>query len=69
MRALELVDADVARLARRAAPVALGLQDRIGSFAPGREADLVVIDLAATPLLERRLRHAESLAEKLFALV
>jgi len=48
---------------------ALGLQDRIGSFAPGREADLVVIDLAATPLLERRLRHAESLAEKLFALI
>jgi len=29
----------------------------------------VVIDLAATPLLERRLRHAESLAEKLFALI
>ena len=46
---------------------ALGLDDRIGNFEPGKEADFVMIDLAATPLLARRLRHARDLAEKLFA--
>jgi guanine deaminase len=48
---------------------ALDLGDRIGNFEPGKEADFVVIDLAATPLLERRLRYARDLAEKLFALI
>jgi guanine deaminase len=48
---------------------ALDLGDKIGNFEPGKEADFVVIDLAATPLLERRLRHARELAEKLFALI
>jgi guanine deaminase len=46
---------------------ALDLADRIGNFEPGKEADFVVVDLAATPLLERRLRQARDLAEKLFA--
>lgn len=46
---------------------ALGLAEHIGNFEAGKEADFVVIDLAATPLLERRLRHARDLAEKLFA--
>jgi guanine deaminase len=48
---------------------ALDLADRIGNFEPGKEADFVVVDLAATPLLERRLRQARDLAEKLFAWV
>lgn len=47
----------------------LYLDDKIGNFEAGKEADFVVIDLAATPLLERRLRHARDLAEKLFALI
>jgi guanine deaminase len=47
---------------------ALYLDDRIGNFAPGKEGDFVVLDLDATPLLARRLRHAASLAERLFAL-
>ena len=46
---------------------ALHLDDRIGSFAPGREADFVVLDPAATPLLERRMRAARTLEERLFA--
>ncbi|HTP95153.1 MAG TPA: guanine deaminase [Burkholderiales bacterium] len=44
---------------------ALRLDDRIGSFAPGREADFVVLDPAATPLLARRSAGARSLAERL----
>jgi len=46
---------------------ALRLDDRIGSFAPGREADFIVLDPSATPLLERRMRAASSLEERLFA--
>ena len=56
-------------LATLGAARALGMQDEVGSIAPGREADLVVLDPAATPLLERRTARAESLEEKLFALM
>lgn len=56
-------------LATRGGAQALDLDGRIGSFEPGREADFVVIDPAATPLLERRMRHASSLGEQLFALI
>ncbi len=48
---------------------ALKLEHKIGSFEAGKEGDFVVIDLAATPLLERRMRHARSLPEKLFAMI
>jgi len=47
---------------------ALRLDDRIGRLAPGHEADLVVLDLQATPLLEYRMGFCRSLAEKLFVL-
>jgi guanine deaminase len=46
---------------------ALRLDDRIGSFEAGREADFIVLDPAATPLLERRMRSTKTLEEKLFA--
>ncbi|MBL8472201.1 MAG: guanine deaminase [Rhodocyclaceae bacterium] len=48
---------------------ALGLQDRIGSFDSGREADFVVLDPRATPLLARRMEQATSLEERLFILM
>ena len=48
---------------------AMGLEQRIGSFAAGREADLVVIDTRATAAMEQRMARAQSLAEELFALM
>ncbi len=47
----------------------LSLADRIGNFTPGKEADCVVLDFAATPVLQRRTEIAKSLEERLFALM
>jgi guanine deaminase len=53
-------------LATRGAARALHLEDRIGSLAPGMEADLAVLDLKSTPLIEQRMRYAESFGDALF---
>jgi guanine deaminase len=44
----------------------LHLDERIGNFAPGKEADFVVIDLTATPLAARRHARTRTLEERLF---
>ncbi len=46
---------------------ALYLDDKLGNFAPGKEADFVVIDDAATPLSARRCGAAGSYWERMFA--
>jgi guanine deaminase len=46
----------------------LDLEGRIGNFLPGSEADFMVLDLQATPLLRFRLPHCNSLGELLFVL-
>ncbi|MDZ7644719.1 MAG: guanine deaminase [Woeseiaceae bacterium] len=56
-------------LATLGAARALYLDDRIGNFESGREADFVVLDPAATPLLARRTARAADIAERLFALL
>jgi guanine deaminase len=48
---------------------ALALDDRIGTIAVGREADLAVLDPKATPLLALRNARAGSVAEMLFVLM
>ena len=53
-------------LATRGSARALYLEDRIGSLAPGMEADLVVLDLKSTPLIAFRMKHAADLDEALF---
>ncbi len=47
---------------------ALALDDRLGTLAPGREADLVVLDPCATPLLAFRNARARSIHEILAVL-
>lgn len=47
---------------------ALSLDDRIGSFKPGLEADFIVIDPQATDFLAFRTQHCKSLKELLFVL-
>jgi guanine deaminase len=53
-------------LATRGAARALYLDDRIGSLAPGMEADFVILDLVSTPLIEARMQRCESLEDALF---
>ena len=48
---------------------ALGLQGVVGNLLPGCEADFVVLNPAATPLLARRSAAAQSLDELLFSLI
>ncbi|WOI24459.1 guanine deaminase [Cobetia amphilecti] len=52
---------------------AMRLQDKVGNLRPGMEADVIVLDPAATPLLARRTRWGQSsqvsLQEVLFALM
>ena len=48
---------------------ALGLQRQVGNLAVGMEADAILIDDQATPLLARRSGIAGTLAEWLFALI
>ncbi|WP_026379745.1 guanine deaminase [Afifella pfennigii] len=48
---------------------ALGLDDRIGAFRPGLEADLVVLDAGATPAMAQRMETVETLFQELFVLM
>ena len=45
---------------------ALHLADRIGTIAPGYEADLVVLDLASTPAIAQREAEADDIWEAVF---
>jgi len=51
------------------AAAALGLQGVVGNLQPGCEADFVVLNPAATPLLARKTANAASLDELLFSLI
>ena len=55
-------------LATRGNAVNLGLDDEIGTLEPGRWADLVVLDPAATPVLRARHALSENLEDTLLAL-
>ncbi|RWY87925.1 guanine deaminase [Rhizobium leguminosarum] len=47
---------------------ALSLVDRIGTLEPGTEADLVVLDAAATPAMALKMEVVKTLPEELFLL-
>ena len=48
---------------------ALYLDEHIGNFQPGREADFIALDWAATPELAWRMERCQGLTERLFALM
>lgn len=56
-------------MATLGAAKALYLDDKIGNFEAGKEADFVVLDPAATSLTARRSNAASSIEEKLFAMM
>ena len=56
-------------LATLGAAQALYLDDKIGNFAPGKEADFVVLDFEGSNLTRRRTAAASTIEEKLFALI
>ncbi|MEU4088715.1 guanine deaminase [Streptomyces aureus] len=47
---------------------AMGIDDKVGSLRPGREADFVVLDPKATPLLAQRTARVNDIEELLFVL-
>lgn len=53
-------------LATRGSARAMYLDDKIGSLAAGMEADLVVLDMRSTPLIDFRMNEARTFAEQLF---
>ena len=55
-------------LATLGAAEALYLDDKVGNFEPGKEADFVVLDPAASSISNRRSRIATSIEESLFAI-
>lgn len=56
-------------LATRGSAEALCLEDRIGTVAKGYEADLVILDKKATPLLAFRSEFCKDIIEQLFVLM
>ncbi len=56
-------------LATLGGATSLDLQDKIGNFEKGKEADFIILDYNATPLISRRLKTCKTIEEKLFALI
>jgi guanine deaminase len=55
-------------LATLAGARALKIEGKVGNLEPGKEADFLVLDMAATPLLARRTAAARTISQKLFVL-
>ncbi|SHG96692.1 guanine deaminase [Marivita hallyeonensis] len=53
-------------LATEGSARALGLSDRIGTLAPGTEADFIALDLASTPAIAQRSALAQDIWEAVF---
>ena len=66
LRGYSLHPAKAYYLATMGSAKALRLDDRIGNLVPGSEADMVVVDLASTPIIANRIAHADDIWDALF---
>ena len=66
LRGRALHPAELLWLATEGSARALRLEDRIGTLAPGSEADLTILDLASTPAIAQRAARAEDIWEAVF---
>ena len=53
-------------LATRGTARAMYIEDKVGSIAPGLEADGIVLNMKSTPIIEYRMQFAEDIHEALF---
>lgn len=66
LRGLALHPRELLWLATEGAARALRLNDRIGTLAPGYDADIIVLDLASTPAIAQRAARADDIWEAVF---
>ena len=66
LRGRPLHPAELIWLATEGSARALRMEDRIGRLAVGQEADLVILDLASTPVIAQRAARATDIWEALF---
>ncbi|MEM8981927.1 MAG: guanine deaminase [Pseudomonadota bacterium] len=66
MKSQNLDSLDALYLATLAGAKALSMDENIGNFAVGKEADFVVLNSTATPLIARRLARVNTLDDELF---
>ena len=69
LRGISVTAVQLFYLATLGSAQALGIADRVGTLQVGYDADVVVLDPQATPLLELRSNMAETLDELLFAMM
>jgi len=69
LRGYSLHPANLWYMATTGSAKAMRLDDCIGNLKPGMEADLIVLDLKSTPLIENRVRNARDIWDVLFAQV
>lgn len=53
-------------LATRGTAHSMYIEDKVGSIAPGMEADMVVLNMKSTPIIDYRMQFAEDIDEALF---
>jgi guanine deaminase len=53
-------------MATRGTANAMYIDDKVGSIAPGMEADIVVLDMRSTPIIDYRMQFANDIHEALF---
>ncbi len=65
-RGVSLTPVQLWWLATQGSAQALRMEDDVGNIAPGLSADLILLDLTSTPMINHRMTRAENIIEALF---